>query len=97
MKNPDRKLFVIEENGNLIGSIRADYSEDVCELSWSIDKDSRGRGVAKQMVAKIMNQINKPVCAEIKNWNIPSIHIAKYVGMKLKHENNGILYYGTNN
>lgn len=93
LKNPDRKLYIAEEQGMAVGSVRADLSQGVWELSWTVSPDARGRGIAKRMVALLANQIADPVRAEVKADNIASIRVAEYAGMKFQQDVDGVRHY----
>ena len=53
----------------------------------------RAKGIGKQMVGLLANQITSPIRAEVKSGNLASSRIAKASGMKLEYEKDGILYY----
>jgi RimJ/RimL family protein N-acetyltransferase len=89
----DRKLLVAEENGAPVGVVRADFSDRVWELSWTVAPEARGRGVGKRMVALLAAQISEPIRAEIKAANIASARIAEYGGMEFDRRVDGILHY----
>jgi len=91
--NPDRRLYVAEENGDPVGSVRADFSDGVWELSWTVSPRARGRGVAKRMVAVLANEISDPIRAEVKTGNISSARIAEHAGMVFERETDGVLHY----
>lgn len=93
LKNTDRKLYVAEKDGDAIGTVRADVSNGVWELSWTIAPKLRGRGLAKTMVSLLAKNIKEPVCAEVKAENTASAKIAEYAGMTLQSEKDGVLYY----
>ena len=93
LNNPQRKLFVAEENGTPVGTVRADYSEGMWELSWTTAPNARGKGVAKGMVSLLSKQISDPIRAEIKSGNIESLRVAEHAGMKFEREDNGVLHY----
>ena len=93
LHDANRKLFIAEEDGVPVGTVRADYSDGVCELSWTVAPSSRGGGVGKRMIAQFASQISDPVRAEIKVENYASIRIAEYAGMKFERENEGVLHY----
>ena len=93
LKNPDRRLYVAEENGDPVGTVRADYADGVWELSWTVSPRARGRGVAKRMVAILANEISEPIRAEVKTGNISSARIAEHAGMVFERETDGILHY----
>jgi RimJ/RimL family protein N-acetyltransferase len=78
LSNPNRKLFIAEENGVSVGTVRAIISEGVWELSWTVPPNERGRGVAKRMVALLAHEIYEPIRAEVKVGNIASTRIAEH-------------------
>lgn len=92
-RNPNRRLYIAEENGTPVGTVRADFANGIWELSWTVSPKARGRGVAKQMVAVLASQILEPIRAEIKTGNIASARIAEYAGMKFEREIDGVLHY----
>jgi RimJ/RimL family protein N-acetyltransferase len=83
-KNSKRRLFVCEENGLPVGTVRADFSDGVYELSWTVAPNARGRGVANQMVGLLACEISDPIRAEVKVGNIASARIAQHAGMTKK-------------
>jgi RimJ/RimL family protein N-acetyltransferase len=93
LNNPNRRLFVAEEDGVPVGTVRADLSEGVWELSWTVAPNARRRGVAKRMVALLAYQISDPIRAEVKAGNLASARIAEHAGMKFDREANGVLHY----
>lgn len=93
LEDPRRKLFIAEEAGLAVGTVRADWHNDLVELSWTVSAEARGRGVGKRMVKLLAEQISGPVCAEVKPGNMASVKIAEYAGMKLKEERNETLYF----
>ena len=86
-------LFIAEENGTPVGTVRADLSDGVFELSWTVAPGARGRGVAKRMVALLARQIAGPIRAEVKSGNIASARVAEYAGMAFDREVDGVLHY----
>lgn len=93
LTNPDRRLYVAEENGDPVGTVRADFADGVWELSWTVFPRARGRGVAKRMVAVLASEFSEPIRAEVKTGNTSSARIAEHAGMVLERETDGILYY----
>ena len=91
--NPDRRLYVAEENGDPVGTVRTDFADGVWELSWTVSPRARGRGVAKRMVAVLANEISEPIRAEVKTGNTSSVRIAEHAGMVFERESGGILHY----
>ena len=93
LNNPHRRLLIAEKNGVPVGIVRADFSNGVYELSWTVAPAARGRGVAKQMVALLTSKISEPIRAEIKANNRASVRIAEYSGMEFDREVCGVLHY----
>ena len=93
LSNPNRRLYVAEESGAPVGTVRADFSDGVWELSWTVSPRARGRGVGKRMVAVLGNQISEPIQAEVKTGNIASARIAEHAGMEFELETDGVLHY----
>ncbi len=93
LDNRNRKLFVAEEGGVPVGTVRADFSEGAWELSWTTAPSARERGVAKRMVSLLAQQISEPIRAEVKVGNIASARIAEHAGMKFDRETEGVLHY----
>jgi RimJ/RimL family protein N-acetyltransferase len=93
LSNPNRKLYIASEDGTPIGTVRADLSEGVYELSWTVSPSARGRGVGKRMVLLLANEIKSSIRAEVKVGNEASKRIAEYVGMKLVEEKDGVQYF----
>ena len=93
LSNAKRRLFVAEEDGTPVGTVRADLSEGVWELSWTVAPNARGRGVAKQMVTLLAQQISEPIRAKVKAGNIASAQIAGFSGMSFNREVEGVFHY----
>jgi RimJ/RimL family protein N-acetyltransferase len=88
-----RQLFIAEENGIPVGTVRADWLDGIYQLSWTVAANARGRGIGKRIVALLARQISEPIQAEVKLGNTASVRIAESVGMKLEREVDGVLYY----
>ena len=84
LTNPKRKLFIAEENGKAFGTVRADFSEEGCELSWTVAPEHRGKGFGKEMV-RLAVIVLRPqrFFARIKRGNVASERIAESVGLAL--------------
>lgn len=93
LNNANRRLYIAEENGVPVGNVRADFSDGVYELSWTVAPQARGRGVGKQMVAILACQVSEPIRAEVKSGNIASAQIAKHAGMKFDREADGVNHF----
>ena len=94
LENKNRQLFVAEENGVAVGTVRADYVNSVYELSWTVSPEDRGKGIGKRIVSLLANKINEPIRAEVKKGNDASSRIAEYSGMKfVREDSNNVLHY----
>lgn len=93
LQNPNRRLYIAEQNGVPVGTVRADLFDGVYELSWTVSPEAQGRGIGKNMVAILAKKIKNPIRAEIKVENSASAKIAEYAGMTFDYEKNGVMYY----
>lgn len=94
LQNKNRQLYVAEEKGTFVGTVRADFENGVYELSWTVAPEARGQGLGKRMVALLANRIKEPIRAEVKKANNASSRIAEYSGMTfVKEDSNGVLHY----
>ena len=95
LDDTDRMLFVCEENGIPVGTVRIDYMDEIANLSWTVAPADRGRGIAKQMVKLAVNTVKKRhlIRAEIKALNLASQKVAEHVGMKFMKREGSICHY----
>jgi RimJ/RimL family protein N-acetyltransferase len=93
LRNPERRLYIAEEDGMPVGTARADLADGVWELSWTVAPTARGRGVGKRMVALLAQQIREPIRAEVKAGNTASARIAEQAGMTFDLEADGVLHF----
>ncbi len=98
LNNEHRLLYIAEEHGNKVGSIRADLdnSDGLYELSWNVAPKERGKGTGRKIVKLLTKRLDGKVKACIKKGNSASIKIAEYAGMKFFYEEEGMLYYSGN-
>ena len=94
LKSPDqRRLWVAEMNGKAVGTCRADRVENAWELSWTVAPESRGQGVAHQMLSKLVRGFTEPLVAQVKVGNIASMKVAERAGFVLDKQEQGVLFY----
>lgn len=91
--NPNRKIYIAEEDGISIGTVRSDWAEGAYTLSWAVSSEARGKGIGKRMVSLLVKQITEPIRANVKVENLASIKIAREVGMRLEYITNGVMYF----
>jgi len=93
LNDASKKLFIAEENGLPVGTVRADREDGIHELSWTVAPNERGHGIGKEMLLMMIRELAEPVRAEIKVWNKAAIRMAEHAGMKYEREENGVLHY----
>jgi RimJ/RimL family protein N-acetyltransferase len=94
LSNPEQRLlWIAEVDGKAVGTCRADRAENVWELSWTIAPDARGKGVAHQMLSKLVHYFDEPLVAQVKAGNLASIKVAEYTGFVLDKQEHGVLFY----
>jgi len=93
LKNKDHKLIIAELDGVAIGIVRLNYIDGICEISWTISPDMRGKGMGKKVVESVSKNIEIPIFAKILAGNIASIKIAEYIGLKIYKKINNMLVY----
>ncbi|MBL6935718.1 MAG: GNAT family N-acetyltransferase [Alphaproteobacteria bacterium] len=93
LADPGRLFFVAESQGNAVGMVRADKEGTEWILSWSVDAGMRGRGLGARMVAMLVEKLEGTVCARIRGENLPSLKIAKAVGMREVDRDESMTYW----
>ena len=93
LTNPDRKLYIAEEDGISVGTVRSDWAENAYTLSWTVRPEARGKGIGKRMVSLFVKQIKEPIRAEVKVGNLASRKISQEAGMQLDYIKNGVMYF----
>lgn len=85
--NPDRQLFIFEENGIPVGTCRIDRetenNHEVFELSWAIAPEQRGKGLGKKMLGELLTLeelCGKLIKATIKGDNLASVKMVEKFG-----------------
>jgi len=85
LSNPNRRIWIAIEDGNSVGTIRADLNGDGWLLSWSVAPEHRGRHVGHRLLLACVALLPRPLRAEIKAGNIASQKIAEAAGFVLTH------------
>lgn len=92
----NRNLYIAMMGDEKVGSIRADLTDGVYELSWMVAPSCRGQGIGKKLLLGVMEVLEGRFRAVIKKDNIASMRIAETAGMMLEREHEGVLYYTKN-
>ncbi|MEO9275377.1 GNAT family N-acetyltransferase [Marinomonas sp. 5E14-1] len=94
LKKPEqRRLWVAELDGNLVGTCRADKEDNGWELSWTVAPEARGQGVAHKMLSKLIDTFQQPLTAQVKKDNMASMKVAERLGFVIEKEESGVLFY----
>ena len=88
-----RRLWIAEVDGVAVGTCRADRMAGVWELSWTVAPSARGKGIAHQMLSKLVLYFEEPLVAQVKVGNIASIKVAERAGFVLDKQEQGMLFY----
>lgn len=87
LANPDRQLFIFEENSQPAGTCRIDREmedgREVFELSWTIAPEQRGKGLGKKMLGELLaleTLQGELVKAVIKSDNLASVKMVEKFG-----------------
>ena len=95
LSSKTRQLFIAEEAGVPVGTVRADLVDGCHMLSWTVAPNARGHGIGKVMVRLLTQKISGPIRAKVKACNVASMRIAEHAGMSLEKEVGGVLYYAS--
>jgi RimJ/RimL family protein N-acetyltransferase len=95
LRDPSRRLFIAEVNGDPVGSVRADRDPDgAChELSWTVAPSARGRGLGIPMVRRLLAEVTGPVRAEVKPGNLASVRMAEAAGLRFEVLRDGVMHF----
>lgn len=90
LRDPFSFSYVLEDSNTNIGMIRFDGSPEGFIITYSVDKDCRGKGFGKLIIEKgteiLKKSIDNPVfVAYVKNGNIASEKIFSKLGFALKN------------
>lgn len=93
LSDPHRRLYIAEYYGQPAGTARVDSTAECHCISWTVAAEYRGKGVAKDMVRSLVNQLKGKIVAEILPGNTASIKVAQYAGLTYQRTRNNIMYY----
>jgi RimJ/RimL family protein N-acetyltransferase len=78
-----RYLFLGIDDGVPVGSIRADFGENECELTWAIAPSQWGKGYGNELVRLLVLTLECPLCvSRTKPANIASERICVAAGFQ---------------
>lgn len=82
IERTDRTQYIFKYNGNAIGYIREDITEDGNELSYLINPNEHGKGYGTLMMKEFLKDKQGKFFLHIKKGNIASIKMAEKNGFK---------------
>lgn len=92
LANPERQLYVVEENAVPVGTVRADISTDGVELSWTVSPTARGRGIGRVMVALAAEHFSgRRIVARVYQHNVASLKIVRSLGFHQSAEEGDLI------
>jgi len=83
------QLFIVEDDGVPVGSVRADREPNGWKLSWTVAPEHRGKSHGKHMVRELVQQLDGPCRAEIRYGNVASEKVAAFAGLTRDREQDG--------
>lgn len=84
--NPNRLIYMVEDDAAVVGVIRTDTVEGERELSWIISPDHRGRGYGKKMLSQFVATHPYQYFARIRKQNEASLKMAFAAGFLIDQE-----------
>jgi RimJ/RimL family protein N-acetyltransferase len=78
----NRRLLIAEVENLPVGSVRFDLDE-LCEVSWTVAPEARGKGYGKQMVSAAVRSVPLRMKAVARVENVGSQKIAEAAGFQL--------------
>ena len=95
--NPNRKLFILEYNEILVGTIREDrLDKDEFELSYTIGPTYRGKKIGQILMSLYLIERKGSFLCEVKEENISSIKMIEKLGFKLFNKEKRVNFYKLN-
>jgi RimJ/RimL family protein N-acetyltransferase len=89
-----RNLYICETTaGTPVGTVRVDFKEDHCELSWTIGPEMRGKGYGKSMLSQFVETLSGEVRAQVKSSNIASLKMAGAAGFQRSFEKDEVVHF----
>lgn len=91
-----KNFFVAEQDGKIIGYLRYDATDNICDISIAVIPEFRKKGIASLLLRQTLSNIaedGKRIQAEVKKKNIESCEFFKKHGFtKFKERQNSIIF-----
>jgi RimJ/RimL family protein N-acetyltransferase len=95
LANASRRLWIAEIDGSAVGTVRADWTAEGIELSWTVAPESRGQGIGSAMVRLVRQSLPGRVYAYLKAGNQASVRIATSAGLQFESALHEFICYST--
>lgn len=97
LQDKNSRIYIMEENGHMIGQVRVDRQGKKAEISYALCKEVRGRGLSRWMLLQLESRIReagfcRELIAEVKRENTASRKIFQALGYKETAEEYGFSY-----
>ncbi len=98
MHSPDSDLLIWVEDGVDKGMLRLDYENEKAQVSYSVEKDQRGKGTASRLIDALSAYVKKEMpdihtlVAEVKAENRFSRRIFEKCGYSQEHKEDRIVF-----
>ena len=93
LANPSGRLWIAEEKGVAVGTIRSDPVDSGWKLSWTVAPLHRRRSIGKIMLRAAVGLLDGVLLAEIRSDNVASLRVAAAVGFEFNAQKDGMTFW----
>lgn len=91
------EIYIAYEDETPVGQVRLEYEDDIAHISYSVDKNQRGKGYGEKIILSaekkvLKNGMANVMVAKVKYNNISSQKIFEKLGYKVKKTEKYIVY-----
>lgn len=90
LQDPTSIILIFSENNNTVGQVQIALTDKGYIIGISIDKNQRGKGLAKRMLEKASKYFwktsDEPILAKIKTTNLASVNSFESAGFVFNHK-----------
>ena len=97
LRNPDIRIYILENEGKAIGQVRINKSGGVALIDYSIDKTYRKKGFGKEIIRLLERECNEDCSisvlkAEVKKENVASRRVFDRLGYTVIEKGDFMIY-----